>query len=158
MFFPKYTNLHCCYFFFIITIVDLHCSVNFCYTAKWSSHTYIHTLFLTLFFIMFHHKWLDIVPCAVCTTGSHCPVAISISASCCSCPCLCQGEASWGRKCPMLFPSCSPCPWKIPLMSGTLWLRGRKRYLLSFPMAAITHYHKGGGLKEYKFSILQFLY
>ena len=50
-----------------LILVDLQCSVNFCCTAKWPSHTYIyiHILFLTLSSIIFHHKWLDIVPCAV---------------------------------------------------------------------------------------------
>ena len=41
-----------------IIIVDLQCSVNFCYTAKWPSHI----LFLVLSSIMFYRKWLDIVP------------------------------------------------------------------------------------------------
>ena len=58
------------FLFFFFAIVDLQCSVNFCCTAKWPSHThthtYIYTLFLTLSSIMFHYKWLDIVPCAYC--------------------------------------------------------------------------------------------
>ena len=33
--------------FIFSIIVDLQCSVNFCYTAKWPSHTYIYILFLT---------------------------------------------------------------------------------------------------------------
>ena len=49
----------------IFIIVDLQCSVNCCYTAKWPSHSFIYILFLTLSFIMLHHKWLDIVPCAI---------------------------------------------------------------------------------------------
>ena len=28
-------------------------------------YIYVYILFLTLFSIMFHHKWLDIVPCAI---------------------------------------------------------------------------------------------
>ena len=31
--------------FKFFTIVDLQCSVNFCYTTKWPSHTSIHILF-----------------------------------------------------------------------------------------------------------------
>ena len=49
----------------IFIIMDLQCSVNFCSTAQWPSYTYTYILFLTLSFIMFHHKWLDIVPCAL---------------------------------------------------------------------------------------------
>ena len=52
-------------FFKKIIIVDLQCSINFCCRAKWPSYTCIYILFLTLSSIMFHHKWLDIVPCAV---------------------------------------------------------------------------------------------
>ena len=40
-------------------------SISFCWIAKWPSHISIHTLFLILSFIVFHHKWLDIVPSAV---------------------------------------------------------------------------------------------
>ena len=40
---------------FFIT-VDLQCSVNFCCTAKWPSHTYIYMLFQTLSSFVFHHK------------------------------------------------------------------------------------------------------
>ena len=47
-------------FFKFFIIVNLHCSVNFCYTAKWSSHTSIHTLFFILSFIMF---FLDCMFC-----------------------------------------------------------------------------------------------
>ena len=47
----------------------LTCSVNCCCTAKWPSHTYIYILLLTSSFIVFHHKWMDLVPWA---TGSHC--------------------------------------------------------------------------------------
>ena len=61
-------------FIFSIT-VDLQFSVHFYRTAKWPSHSYmnvyIHThththtySFSHLFSIMFHHKWLDRVPCA----------------------------------------------------------------------------------------------
>ena len=53
--------------FFII--VDLQCSVNFCFIAKKPSYTNIYILFLTLSSILFHHKCLDIVPCAY-TAGS----------------------------------------------------------------------------------------
>ena len=51
-----------CFIFFSI-IVDLQCSVNFCYTAKWPSHTSYS--FSSLSSIRLHHKWLDIVPCAI---------------------------------------------------------------------------------------------
>ena len=51
--------------FLFFTIVDLQCSVNFYWTEKWPSPTYVYILFLTLSSIMFHHKWLDIVPCAI---------------------------------------------------------------------------------------------
>ena len=47
------------------TVVDLHCSVNFCCIAKWPSHTYTYIIFLVLPFIMSHYKWLDIVPWAM---------------------------------------------------------------------------------------------
>ena len=47
--------------FFII--FDLQCSVNFCCTTKWITHTSIYILFFfTLSFIMFHQKLLDMVP------------------------------------------------------------------------------------------------
>ena len=54
---------------FFFTIVDLQCSVNFCCKVKWPSYTYRYIydyiLFFTLSSIMFHCKWLDIVPCAI---------------------------------------------------------------------------------------------
>ena len=71
------------YDFYFSIIVDVQCSVNFYCTAKWPSHTYIYIcmyvciyiymcvcvciyiLFLTLCSIMFHHKWPNIVPCAI---------------------------------------------------------------------------------------------
>ena len=37
--------------------------INFCCTAKWPSYTLTHVLFFTLSSTMFHHKWLDMVPC-----------------------------------------------------------------------------------------------
>ena len=46
---------------FFSIIVGLQYSVNFYFTAKWQSHTYVYVLFLTLSSIMFHHKWLDVV-------------------------------------------------------------------------------------------------
>ena len=48
-------------------VVDLQCSVNCCCIAKWPGHTHTHiyVLFLALFSIMFHHKWLDPVPGAI---------------------------------------------------------------------------------------------
>ena len=46
-------------FLFFSIVVDLQCSVSFCCTAAWPH------LFLTLSSIMFHHKWLGIVPCAI---------------------------------------------------------------------------------------------
>ena len=52
------------FFFFNFVIVDLQCSVSFCWTAEWPSHTYLYILFLILSSIMFCHKWLDIGPCA----------------------------------------------------------------------------------------------
>ena len=69
--------LFCSYCFLMIfiffIIVGLQCPVNFYYTGKWPSfshththtHIYTHILFLTSSSIMFHHKWLDIVPCAI---------------------------------------------------------------------------------------------
>ena len=52
--------------FIFSIIVGIQCSVDFYCTAKWPSHTYICIiLFLILSSIMFHHKWLDRVPCAV---------------------------------------------------------------------------------------------
>ena len=58
-------------FFFILywSTVGLQCWVNFCGTAKWLSHKFIDLLFLVLPSIMFCHKWLDIVPCAVSRTS-----------------------------------------------------------------------------------------
>ena len=53
------------YFYFFLyswftVLSDFYC------TAKWPSHTYIYTVFfLTLSFIMLHHKWLDTVPSAM---------------------------------------------------------------------------------------------
>lgn len=47
--------------FIFSTIFGLQCTVNFLlYSKVTQSHIYI--LFLTLSSIMFHHKWLDIVP------------------------------------------------------------------------------------------------
>ena len=51
--------------FYFSIIVSLQCSVNFYCTAEEPSHTYTYILFLTLSSIMFHHKWLDIVPCGI---------------------------------------------------------------------------------------------
>ena len=56
---------HLLSFFFLIIIVDLQCLVNFRCRAKWPSHTSIYILFFTLSSIMFHHKWPNIVPCAL---------------------------------------------------------------------------------------------
>ena len=67
------------FFLFLKIIVDLQCSVNFCYMAKWPSyiyvciyvyiyihtHLYVYILLLTVFSIVSHQKWLDIVPCAM---------------------------------------------------------------------------------------------
>ena len=55
------------YDFCFFIIVDLQCSVNFYCITKWPSDTYmyVYILFLTLSFIVFHHRWLDIVPCAI---------------------------------------------------------------------------------------------
>ena len=47
-----------------LIIVDLQYSVNFCYTAKWPSYTFIYILCFTVSSIVFHHEWLDIVPYA----------------------------------------------------------------------------------------------
>ena len=49
----------------IFIIVDLQCCVTFRRTAKWPSYSFIYILFFTLSSIMFHHKWLDMVPCAI---------------------------------------------------------------------------------------------
>jgi len=56
-----------CFVFSFFIIVDLQCSVNFCCTAKWPSNTCIYILLFSLSSIMFHHKWLDIIPCASIT-------------------------------------------------------------------------------------------
>ena len=56
--------------FIFSIIVYLQCCINFYCTAKWPSfiyiyiYTYTYTLFLILSSTMFHHKWLEIVPCA----------------------------------------------------------------------------------------------
>ena len=47
-------------FFFYFIIVDLQCSVNFCYTA-----IHVYTFFFLISSIMFCHKRLDIVLCVV---------------------------------------------------------------------------------------------
>ena len=49
------------YDFYCYIVVNLQCPVNFYCTTKWSHHIYIYIIFLILY-IMFHHKWLDIVP------------------------------------------------------------------------------------------------
>ena len=49
--------------FWVVIILGLQCSINFCCTAKWPS--YIHILFSSLSSIFFHHKWSDIVPWAI---------------------------------------------------------------------------------------------
>ena len=53
-------NVHYLYYY-LNFLLGLQCSVNFCSTAKWCSHTYIciYILFLTLSSIMLHHKQLD---------------------------------------------------------------------------------------------------
>ena len=48
-------------FIFHVT-VDLQCSVNFCCIEKWLGHIYF---FLTLSSIIFHHRRLDKIPCAI---------------------------------------------------------------------------------------------
>jgi len=48
--------------FMFSIIVDLQCSVNIYCIPQWPSHTYIYIRFLTLSSIMFHRKWVDIVP------------------------------------------------------------------------------------------------
>ena len=53
------------YSFNLFILVDVQCSVNFCCRAKWPSHTSIYILFFTLSSIIFCHKWLGIVPCAI---------------------------------------------------------------------------------------------
>lgn len=42
------------FYFFYWTIVDLQCCANFCFTAKWPSHTYIYILF---FFSYYPPSW-----------------------------------------------------------------------------------------------------
>ena len=75
------------FFFFIclvyFIIVDLQCSINFCCKAKWPSYTYIYIyiLFLILSSIMFHHKWLDIIPCAIQQDLIAYPLQMSLFAS-----------------------------------------------------------------------------
>ena len=49
--------------FFII--VDLQHAAHSCRTARGPRHTQTYILFLTLSPVLFHHKWLDTVPCAV---------------------------------------------------------------------------------------------
>ena len=61
-----------CFFKENFIVLNLYRSVNFYYTAKWPSHTSIHTLFLILSFIMFHHKWVDIVSSLCYTARPHC--------------------------------------------------------------------------------------
>ena len=46
-------------------VADLQCCVNFCCTAKWSSHTYIYTFFFIFFSIRVCHRILNIVLCAI---------------------------------------------------------------------------------------------
>ena len=62
----------CCLFYFkFFLIVDLQCSVNFCYIAKRPSYTYTYIHFLTLSSIVFHHKgWQYSSLCQ--TAGPHC--------------------------------------------------------------------------------------
>ena len=49
--------------------IDVQCSVNFCCTAKRPRHTYVCVYIYIYSFrhvvIRLHHKWLDIVPCAI---------------------------------------------------------------------------------------------
>ena len=49
--------------FFIV--VDLQYPVNLCHIEKLPSCTYKYILFLILSSVMFHHKRLDMVPCAI---------------------------------------------------------------------------------------------
>ena len=49
------------FFKFLKIIVDLQCYINFCHTQ---SYIYTH-FFLILSSIMFYHKRMDIVPCAI---------------------------------------------------------------------------------------------
>ena len=61
------------YFFYFLMIfifsivVGLKCSGQFS-TVQQSdpvTYAYVYILFLTLSSIMFYHKWLDIIPCAI---------------------------------------------------------------------------------------------
>ena len=58
--------------FIFSVITGLQCSVNFYWTAKWPSHTYVYILFLTSSSVIFHHKWLTRYSSLCCTAGSHC--------------------------------------------------------------------------------------
>ena len=58
----------CCHSFFFFQEIYYSWFTLFCQFLLYSkvgSHTSRHTLFLILSFIMFHHKWLDIVPYAI---------------------------------------------------------------------------------------------
>ena len=52
---------------FVFSIMaGLQCSVSFLlYSMVTQLHKHIYVLFLTLFSIMLHYKWLDIVPSAI---------------------------------------------------------------------------------------------
>ena len=70
--------------FIFSIIVDLQfCQFLLCSKVIQSlslSHTHTRPLFVTLSYIMFHHKWLDIVPCAVqlwrLSLNQVCPVGL----------------------------------------------------------------------------------
>ena len=55
---------HFFFFFYFFIRVDLHC-LSISAVQQRDLVIHLATLFLMLSFIMFHHRWLDIVPCAI---------------------------------------------------------------------------------------------
>ena len=67
LWYPSPQNVSYVFMIFILSIIlDVECSVNYSCSATWPSRTYIHTFFfLTSSSIVFHQKWLDVIPCTV---------------------------------------------------------------------------------------------
>ena len=60
------------YFLKKIITLDLHCSVNFCFTESWPSHTYIHIHIFSCIILLHILSQVSGYGSLCYTTGSHC--------------------------------------------------------------------------------------
>ena len=94
------------FFFFFLIVVDLTVFYQFLLYYKVTQlYIYIHIIFLTLSSIIFHHKWLDIVPCATQQD------LIAYPSKCCSLHLLTPNSQSIPLPPPQQPQVCSACPW-----------------------------------------------